>query len=226
MVAVKICGLTRAEAVDAARQGGAAYFGFVFYPPSPRHLDPASFARLRGRLPADAACVGVFVNPSDANIAEVLEAAPLALLQLHGSESPERLVALRERFGLPLIKALSVGEPGDLAKVEEYRSAADMLLFDARPPKRPGMLPGGNAVRFDWRILEGFTVDRPWILAGGLNLNNLAEAVRRTAAPIVDVSSGVERSPGIKDPDRIRALLERARRLPEVGTGSRRQRKA
>ncbi len=211
-IAVKICGLTDAAAVEAAVAGGARWLGFVFYPPSPRHLTPDSFRALRGRVPAGPATVGVFVDPADEEIARVLDAAPLDLLQLHGREPPARVRALRARFGLPVIKALQVATAEDLAAAHAYRGAADLLLFDARPP-RGARLPGGNAVAFDWRILAGFDPGLPWLLAGGLHAGNLARAVRVSGARRVDVSSGVERAPGIKDPERIRALLALARGL-------------
>ncbi len=215
MVAVKICGLTDAEAVTVAVAEGAAYLGFVFYPPSPRALSPDHFATLRATVPAAPRrphCVGVFVDPEEETIAAVLAAAPLDSLQLHGSETPERVAALRAAFGLPVIKALRVAAAEDLDACAAFEAAADMFLFDA-PPPRAGALPGGNAETFDWSLLAHLRSKRPWILAGGLEVTNLERAVRRTGARIVDVSSGVERAPGVKDPDRIRAFLQLARSL-------------
>ncbi len=211
-LAVKICGLTDEAALRAAVAEGARYAGFVFYPPSPRHLTPEHFARLRAGLPPEVAAVGVFVDPSDEAIAQVLAAAPLDYVQLHGRESAERVVQVRRRFGVRVIKALPLAARADLAVVGAYRDVADMLLFDARPPKG-AWLPGGNAARFDWHILQGFDPGLPWFLAGGLHAGNLAEAVRISGARQVDVSSGVEVRPGQKDPARIRTLLRLARTL-------------
>ncbi len=216
MVAVKICGLTDPQAVTVAAAEGAAYLGFVFYPPSPRALSPERFAALRATVPTGPCrpqCVGVFVDPEEETIAAVLAAAPLDWLQLHGSETRERVAALRATFGLPVIKALRVAAAEDLDACAAFEAVADMLLFDAPPPRRAGALPGGNAATFDWRLLAHLSSKRPWILAGGLEVTNLKEAVRRTAARIVDVSSGVERAPGVKDPERIRAFLQLARSL-------------
>ena len=224
MVAVKICGLTDPEAIAVAAAEGAAYLGFVFYPPSPRALTPARFAELRAAGTAGPRCVGVFVDPTDEEIARVLAAGPLDWLQLHGRETPERLAALKARFGTPLIKALRVARAEDLDACAAFGRVADMFLFDAPPPRRAGALPGGNAARFDWDLLAGAAPNRPWILAGGLDVNNLGEALRRTGARIVDVSSGVEKAPGVKDPARIRAFLRRARNLdrqPGVSTPER-----
>ncbi len=218
MVAVKICGLTDPEAIAVAAAEGAAYLGFVFYPPSPRALSPERFAALRAAVPAGPRCVGVFVDPEEELLARVLAAAPLDWLQLHGGETPERVAALKAAFGLPVIKALRVAATEDLDACAAFETVADMFLFDAPPPRRAGALPGGNAEVFDWDLLARLAPRRPWILAGGLEVNNLDEAVRRTGARIVDVSSGVETAPGVKDPARIRAFLRRARQLdPRAG---------
>ncbi len=222
MVAVKICGLREQAALDAAIGGGARWVGFVFYPPSPRAVDPARFARLRARVPAGVETVGVFVDPTDAEIARVLEAAPLDLVQLHGEETPERCGEVRARFPVRVIKALKVGDAADLARVHAYREVVDLLLLDARPPEG-ARLPGGNAVSFDWRLLEGFDPGLPWLLAGGLKAGNLERAVAVSGARAVDVSSGVERRPGEKDPAMIRELLALAARLDPghlAGAGS------
>jgi phosphoribosylanthranilate isomerase len=212
-VAVKVCGLTEPAALEVAVEEGAAFLGFVFYPPSPRALQPAAFARLRALAPAGTPAVGVFVDPDDGLVARVLDAAPLDYLQLHGAETPERVAAIRERFGVPVIKAIAVAEAGDPERCRAYGAIADLFLFDARPPRRPGMLPGGNALAFDWRLLSGFAPPAPWLLAGGLHTGNLEEAVRLTGARMVDVSSGVESAPGRKDPGRLRAFLRLARTL-------------
>lgn len=212
MVEVKICGLREEAALDAAIEGGARWVGFVFYPPSPRAVDPRRFAGLRARVPEGVETVGVFVDPADCEIAAVLAAAPLDLVQLHGSESPERCAEVRERFSVRVIKALRVGVREDLARAGDYRGVADLLLLDARPPEG-ARLPGGNAVSFDWRILEGFDPGLPWLLAGGIHAGNLARAVEVSGARAVDVSSGVERRPGEKDPALIRDFLALAARL-------------
>lgn len=212
-VAAKICGLSSAAAVAAAVEGGARYLGFVFYPPSPRAVDPAAAARLGAAAPAGILKVGLFVDAADEAIAAVLDRAPLDLLQFHGHESPEQVAAARRRFGRPIIKAVALAGPQDLATAERYQEAADLLLFDARPPPRPAALPGGNGLAFDWGLLAGRSWRVPWMLSGGLTAATLAEAVRISGAAIVDVSSGVERRPGVKDPALIRAFLAAARAL-------------
>jgi phosphoribosylanthranilate isomerase len=207
---VKICGLTRLADRDAAIAGGARWLGFVFYPPSPRSLTPTAAAALvRGR-PGAAEAVGVFVDPDDAWLAAVLAAAPLDLVQLHGHETPERVAAVKALTGRRVIKALPVAEPADVALHEAYLDVADMLLFDARPPRAPGAIPGGNGLAFDWRLLAGREIGLPWLLAGGLDEANLLDAVRLTGATAVDVSSSLESAPGIKDPARLARLLDRA----------------
>lgn len=220
-VKAKICGLSTAEAVDAAVSGGAALVGLVFYPPSPRHVAPAQAAALAGRVPAGVGCVGLFVDADDAAIEAVLAAVPLAMLQLHGRETPERVAAVRARFGLPVIKALPVAAEADFAAVDDYAPVADWLLFDARPPKTADALPGGNALAFDWRLLAGRRIPRPWLLAGGLDPANVADAIRISGATAVDVSSGVERAKGIKDPALIAAFLAAVRSAaPSAGGAS------
>jgi len=210
-VRAKICGLRTAGAVDAAVAGGAAFVGFVFYPPSPRSISPADAGALIARVPDHIASVGLFVDPDDATIAAVLAVADLGMLQLHGAESPERVAAIRAHFGLPVIKALPVAVAEDFAAVADYADVCDWLLFDARPPKTADALPGGNALAFDWRLLGGRPVPLPWLLAGGLDPSNVADAVRLSGAAAVDVSSGVERAKGVKDPARIAAFLEALR---------------
>ncbi|MEZ5670265.1 MAG: phosphoribosylanthranilate isomerase [Alphaproteobacteria bacterium] len=187
--------------------GGAAFLGFVFYPPSPRAIAPDEAAALIDAVPAGIERVGLFVDPDDDLLAAVLAAAPLSMIQLHGHEPPERVDAIRARFGLPVMKALAVAEAGDLAAVPAYAPHCAWLLFDAKPPHRADALPGGNALSFDWRLLrDGPGVTR-WMLAGGLDAGNVAEAVRLTGAPAVDVSSGVEKAKGVKDPALIAAFL-------------------
>jgi phosphoribosylanthranilate isomerase len=212
-VAVKICGLSTQEAVAAAVAGGARWIGFVFYPPSPRALTPAAAAALSLAAPQPVQRVGLFVDADDAAIAAVLAAAPLDLLQFHGSETPGRVAAAKARFGLPVIKAVSIAGLQDVAGAGRYEEAADMLLFDAKPPRRPDMLPGGNGLAFDWQLIAGHSWRVPWMLSGGLNASLLPEAVRVSGAGAVDVSSGVESRPGRKDIAKIREFLAAARDL-------------
>jgi len=212
-VAVKICGLTDAEALAAAADGGARYLGFVFYPPSPRALGREQAGALARLAPAHCRRVGVFVDPDDDLLDETLAQVPLEALQLHGAESPERVQAIRARTGRAVIKALKVAGRTDLAPVAAYAAVADMLLFDAGPPSAPGRLPGGNGLAFDWRLLRDLRVPCPWLLSGGLSAGNLDAAVTLCRAPAVDVSSGVERRPGVKDPAKIRAFLALAAAL-------------
>jgi phosphoribosylanthranilate isomerase len=209
----KICGINSPAAAVAAAAGGAAHIGLVFYPPSPRAVTADCAAELARLVPERVGRVGLFVDPTDDELQSVLSRVPLTMLQLHGRESPERIAAIKLRFGLKLMKAIGVAAPEDLDAAAPYLGVADWLLFDAKPPKEPGALPGGNARPFDWRILAGRSWPLPWMLSGGLTAGTLGEAVRITGAPVVDVSSGVEDRPGVKNPDRIRAFLEAAARL-------------
>jgi phosphoribosylanthranilate isomerase len=210
-VRAKICGLSTAETVAAAVAGGASFLGFVFYARSPRNVAPERVAALCAAIPAGITRVGLFVDAADAEIAQVLAVAPLDLLQFHGGESPARIAAARQHFGRPVMKALPIAEPADVAAAEPYLGVADWLLFDARPPRRPDALPGGNGLPFDWRLLAGRRFPIPWMLSGGLTAETLDEAVRLTGAEIVDVSSGVESSPGVKDPAKIASFLAAAK---------------
>lgn len=212
-VAAKICGLASAEAVRAAVAGGASYVGFVFYPPSPRAVSPAAAASLGAGLPPAVARVGLFVDADDATIAAALASAPLDILQFHGSESPSRVAAAQARFGCRIMKAIAIGGPDDLQRAAPYEAVADLLLFDARPPPRADALPGGNGVAFDWGLLAGREWRRPWLLSGGLTAELLPQAVRLSGARAVDVSSGVESRPGVKDVGKIREFLAAAQRL-------------
>lgn len=207
--AVKICGLTTPDAVAAAVAAGARYLGFVFFAKSPRHVTPEEAAALAAGVPLGIAKVGLFVNPDDALLHEILAQVPLDMIQLHGAESPARVREVRALTGLPVIKAVGLAEPRDLDALWDYGLVADMLLIDAKPP-RDADLPGGNGLAFDWRLLAGRQILKPWLLAGGLTPENVAQALRLTRAPGVDVSSGVESAPGIKDPDRIRDFIARA----------------
>jgi phosphoribosylanthranilate isomerase len=213
-VTVKICGINSPEALRAAAEAGAEFVGLVFYPPSPRHVTIEQAAALAALVPAGVLKVGLFVDADDAAIARVLERVPLDLLQLHGRETAERVREVRERFGLPVMKAIPVASPQDVETAREFEGVADRLLFDAKPPKTmEEALPGGNALRFDWELLRGRRWKVAWMLSGGLLASNLAEAVGITGARAVDVSSGVEDRPGHKDPARIRAFLAAAKRL-------------
>ena len=205
----KICGINSPDALEAAVDGGARYVGFVFYAPSPRFITPEQAVMLAAPAPTDVKKVGLFVDAEDGVIQATLGACPLDMLQFHGAESPERVRGAREAFGLPVIKAIKLAGPDDLFRAGDYLGSADMLLFDAKPPdEMEGALPGGNALAFDWELLSGAQWPCPWLLSGGLNTDNLAEAVEITGAGMVDVSSGVEDTPGHKDPARITAFLE------------------
>lgn len=211
-VAAKICGLSTLESVAAAALGGAKFVGFVFYPPSPRNLSPEQAAPLVAGVPSGISRVGVFVDPEDELLARVLAKAPLDLIQLHGEESPERVGAIKRKFGKPAIKAIKISSEADLGEAARYFAAADWLMFDARPPQDASR-PGGNALAFDWELLRQRRWPLPWMLSGGLNPGNLGEAVRISGATAVDVSSGVESRPGVKDTAKIREFLAVARRI-------------
>jgi phosphoribosylanthranilate isomerase len=213
-VGAKICGIGSAEARDAALAGGAAFLGFVFYPPSPRAVTTERVASLVRGVPGGVRTVGVFVDPDDATLAATLDAAHLDTVQLHGAETPARARAIKSRFGRPVIKAIKVAAEQDLAEAEAFRDSVDWLMFDARPPRdRAGALPGGNALAFDWRLIAGRRWPLPWFLSGGLTADNVADAVAISGARLVDVSSGVESAPGVKDPAKIAAFLDAVRRL-------------
>ena len=213
-VQAKICGITSVEAGLAAARHGAAYIGFVFFSRSPRHLEVAQAAALARALPASLRKVAVLVNAADDFLDPLVAEVPIDMLQLHGRETPERVAALRARYGLPVAKAIPVGAPEDLEPALAFGQVADLLLFEAKPPKSsPAALPGGNGLAFDWSLLAGRHWPVPWILSGGLTPENVSEAVRATDARLVDVSSGVEKSPGEKDPARIARFLDTVRAL-------------
>ena len=195
---VKICGLTRPGDVDAAVVAGAAYVGFVFFERSPRNLELEQAALLAGRVPAGLCKVALSVNASDDALDQILARVPIDMLQLHGTENPDRVAEVREKYRLPVMKAVGVADEGDLASLQEFSAVADQLLIDAKPPK-DATLPGGNGLAFDWRLIAGRRWAVPWMLAGGLTAGNVAEAIRLTGARQVDVSSGVETAPGVKD---------------------------
>jgi len=213
-VLVKICGLSTATTLDVALEAGADAVGFVFFPPSPRHLGYDAARTLGARVKGRAEKVGLSVDADDAMLAAAVAALRPDVLQLHGKETPARVAAIRQRFGLPVMKAIAVEARGDLAAVADYASVADRLLFDARAP-REATRPGGLGRAFDWRLLENLDPGIPFMLSGGLDAGNVAEALRITRARGIDVSSGVERAPGEKDPDKIRAFV-RATRAAEA----------
>jgi len=199
--AIKICGIRSAQALDAAIAARADYAGFVFFPASPRNVSIAEAAALSAHAEGRIGRVGLFVDAEDALIAEAVAASKLDVLQLHGSETPERTAGLKARFGLPVWKALAVSAAGDADRARAYVGAADLALFDAKTPK--GALPGGMGLAFDWTLVANWKGPLPWGLAGGLTTGNAAEAVRITGAALIDTSSGVETAPGVKDPGRI-----------------------
>lgn len=214
---VKICGIRDAATLALAIQGGADYVGFVFFPPSPRAIDLFAAAELVRQVPDGVSSVAVLVDPDDRELDGLLAHVPVDILQLHGHETPERAAHIRERTGCRVMKALRVLDRDDLALAAGFADAADLLMLDAKP--RPGaVLPGGNGEAFDWSILAGFKPPLPWALAGGLNAQNIAAAVRDARPDIIDVSSGVESAPGVKDPARLQAFLAAAAQLRAAET--------
>lgn len=209
MTDVKICGLSTAETLDAALDGGARYVGFVFFPKSPRHVGLEEGAVLARRARGRAEIVAVTVDATDEQLGLIRDAVRPDFIQAHGHESPSRTAQLRAFAGKGVIKALGIARAADLIQAQAYGSAADLLLFDAKPP--PGGLPGGNALAFDWKVLAGQRLPRPWLLSGGLTPENAAQAIAASGAGAVDVSSGVESAPGLKDPLRIAQFLAAAR---------------
>ena len=207
---VKICGLAAPEALSAALEAGADMVGFVFFAPSPRNLAPAAARDLGLRVKGRALKVALTVDADDALFEAIVRALKPDILQLHGREPPDRVAALKERFGLPVLKAIPVETRADLDAVDRYRGVADRFLFDARPP-RDATRPGGLGKPFDWHLLEDVQAGPDYLLSGGLDAGNVAEALAITGAPGVDVSSGVERRPGKKDPAKIVAFVKAAR---------------
>ncbi|NBD30814.1 MAG: phosphoribosylanthranilate isomerase [Alphaproteobacteria bacterium] len=209
-IQVKICGLRTADDVAAAVRAGARYLGFNFFPKSPRSVDADTARDLALAVPPGVAKVALVVNPTDTGLDHLTDMVPLDMLQLHGSESPERVAEIRARYGLPVMKVLGVAGAGDLDAIDSYSAVADQLLLDAKPPK-DAVLPGGNGLAFDWQLLAGRKYwTRPWMLAGGLTPDNVAEAIARTGARQVDVASGVETAPGVKDADKMAAFIRAA----------------
>jgi len=209
-IRVKICGLCRPEDVTAVADAGASYGGFVFFPKSPRNVSIAQARDLALGAPVGLGKVALVVNADDATLDAITAEVPLDMLQLHGSESPARVAEVKARYGLPVMKAVGVGGPEDLAAIDVYAEVADQLLIDAKPPKGAD-LPGGNGLAFDWQLLAGRKYwSVPWMLAGGLTPDNAAEAVLRTGTRQLDVSSGVESAPGVKDAAQIAAFVAAA----------------
>jgi phosphoribosylanthranilate isomerase len=201
---IKICGLKTDAALAAALAGEASHVGFIFFSKSPRYVDPAVAGRLREAARGRAKAVAVTVDATDAFLDEIVAAMQPDMLQVHGHETPERVAEIKARYGLPVIKALPVSEAADLEALKPYLGIADRFLFDAKPPK-DAVLPGGNGVAFDWRVLAGLDARIDYMLSGGLNADNIGEALRLANPPGIDVSSGVESAPGVKEP----ALIEK-----------------
>lgn len=209
-VNVKICGLTTVEAVQETVAAGADYIGLVFFPKSPRNLDFDTAQRLAQQVPSHVKTVALMVNPSDDFLRELLEHVDVDILQLQGSESAERVREIKELSGKPVIKALGVSSQDDLATLESYKGLADQILLDAKAPKDADR-PGGNGASFDWSLLTDTSIDVPWMLAGGLTIENVKEAITVSHARQVDVSSAVESAPGVKDKEKVRAFIAAAK---------------
>lgn len=209
-IAVKICGLTTSEDLAAAIEAGTRYVGFNFFPKSPRYVDLETAAQLASETPVGVAKVALVVDATDAFLDDLTARVAIDMIQLHGQETPERVSEVKARYGLPVIKAIGIAGPKDVAKIDVYARVADQLLIDAKAPKDAD-LPGGNGIPFDWKLLADkkyWTV--PWMLAGGLTVDNVAEAIRLTGAKQVDLASAVESSPGRKDPAKMRAFVKAA----------------
>lgn len=204
MTDVKICGLSTPETLTAAIEAGTKFIGLVFHPASPRHVDIEVGRYLAKSVPDSVEIVGLFVNPNDPTLMEVLTEVPLSMIQLHGGEAPTRVREVKELTGLPVIKAIPIEDRGDIMRAELYEGIADWILFDAKGEE----LPGGNGRPFDWTILEGYSGGTPWMLAGGLTPENVGDALKILSPGAVDVSSGVESEKGVKDAGKIRAFIE------------------
>jgi phosphoribosylanthranilate isomerase len=205
---VKICGLKTPDALEAAIASRASHCGLVFFPPSPRYIVPEDAAALARQARGRIRSVALMVDLADAEIAHIVTTVEPDMIQLHGSETPERVAQIRRTNGLPVIKSVSVGKPGDAERASDYRGAADLILFDAKPPADGSSeLPGGNGLPFDWRLLSDVSRQTPFMLSGGLTPENVRDAIALTGAAIVDVSSGVESAPGVKDADLIRRFM-------------------
>ncbi len=206
---VKICGLRDAGNIQVAAAAGARYIGLVFFEKSPRNVSIAQAAELALEVPLGVAKVALTVNATDGFLDALTAQVPLDMLQLHGAESPARVAEIRARYGLPVMKAVAVANADDLPEIARYEAVADQILVEAKPPKN-AILPGGNGQPFDWQLISGRTWQKPWMLAGGLTMDNVAAAIRQTGASQVDLSSGVESAPGVKDPALIKAFIEAA----------------
>lgn len=206
---VKICGLSTAEDIRVAAEAGARYVGFVFFPKSPRNVTIQQARDLAVDVPLGVAKVALTVNADNDLLDAITSAVPLDMIQLHGSESPERVTEVKARYGLPVMKVVGLSSADDLTRIADYETVADQILVDAKAPKDAD-LPGGNGLSFDWQLLEGREWAVPWMLAGGLHAGNVAEAIARTGARQVDLSSGVESAPGVKDPAKIRKFMQAA----------------
>ncbi len=215
---VKICGLSTPETLTEALENGADFIGLVFYPPSPRYVELEVANYLANFIPKHIERVGLFVDPDDKLLEETLHAVPLTMIQLHGRETPERVADIKEKFSLPIIKAIPISNAADLTKSQEYEAIADWLLFDALPTTNPqadgqsDALPGGNGIAFDWSLLKDYQGTKPWMLAGGLAPENISEALQTLSPDAVDVSSGVESTAGTKDIAKIRSFLKSVKR--------------
>jgi phosphoribosylanthranilate isomerase len=216
-LSVKICGLSTRETLDVALQAGADMVGFVFFPASPRHIGLNTARDLGRQAKGRALKVALTVDADDATLANVVEALQPDILQLHGKETVARLRDIKQAFGLQIMKAIAVETPADLATLPGYAAVADRILFDARAPAE-ATRPGGLGAVFDWHVLENLDLKRPFMVSGGLHAGNVAEAVRVSRAGGVDVSSGVEHAPGVKDPEMIRAFIRAARATEELIT--------
>jgi phosphoribosylanthranilate isomerase len=209
-IQIKICGINSVESADAAVRAGADFAGLMFHPKSPRALNTEQARMLSDRMKGRTRLVAVVVDPDDASLKAIIANARPDFIQLHGKESAARVSGVRSMTGLPIIKAVAIAEASDLISVSQYEAVADMLMFDAKAPA-DATREGGHGEAFDWQLLKGRTFARPWLLAGGLNAENVARAVSISGAPGVDVSSGVENAPGMKNPEMIRAFVENAR---------------
>nr|WP_279350249.1 phosphoribosylanthranilate isomerase [Erythrobacter litoralis] len=205
-----MCGISTPQSLDAAIEARADFVGFVFFPPSPRNVGTAESSMLGARAGSKIRRVGLFVDPDDNLLSHAIAAGSLDAIQLHGSESPRRTAEIRERYGVPVWKAISVAAAQDVARAEQYRDTADLILFDAKTPKDANM-PGGMGLRFDWSLLAPWVGRSGWGLAGGLTTRNVRDAIAQARPPLIDTSSGVETAPGIKDSDLIRAFCTTAR---------------
>lgn len=208
-IRTKICGLSTADTIAAAVAGGTAYIGFNFFPKSPRYVTPETARDLALEIPEGVAKVALVVDPDDALLDSLTAIVPIDIIQLHGHETPDRVREVRARYGLPVMKAVGIRDAGDFDALAAYEAVADILLVDAKPPK-DAVLSGGNGVAFDWELIAGRRWTKPWLLAGGLTADNVAEAIRLTGARQVDLSSGVETAPGVKDVGMIQRFLDAA----------------